>query len=74
MTNERRASDVKELSDRILEYLDRLGPTVDAGTLLSECCKGENVDPAQVELALLALLNDGSIETNHELELQKRLS
>lgn len=72
MTTRDRAGQVKDVSVGMLEYLDRMGSSFDAGTLLRDYCKEENVDPTLAEMALLVLLNDGSIQANRELKLEKR--
>lgn len=72
MTTHERTTQIRHVSNGILEFLDQKGSSVGAGTLIRDYCKKNDVDPTLAETALLLLLNEGSIITNRELRLERR--
>ena len=73
MTAEERAGQVKQVSEGILARLRASPAPVDAGTLIRDYCQENDVNATIAEIALLFLLNEGSIETNHKMLLEGRV-
>lgn len=70
MTAHQQDQTIKQTSEEMLDFLEQKHSAMSAKSLIREYCSKTNVKPADAELAMVRLLNQGLVETNRDLKLQ----